>query len=43
MAHLMKSTRGATGGLTRHFERYKNEKGEYLKFGIKKLISKKYI
>jgi hypothetical protein len=33
MAHLMKSTRGATGGLTRHFERYKNEKGEYLKFG----------
>ncbi len=33
MAHLMKSTRGATGGLTRHFERYKNEQGEYLKFG----------
>lgn len=33
MAHLMKSTKGATGGLTRHFERYKNEKGEYLKFG----------
>lgn len=33
MAHLMKSTRGATGGLTRHYERFKNEKGEYLKFG----------
>lgn len=33
MAHLMKSTRAATGGLTRHFERFKNEKGEYLKFG----------
>lgn len=33
MAHLMKSTRAATGGLTRHYERFKNEKGEYLKFG----------
>lgn len=33
MAHLIKCTKGATGGLTRHFERFKNEKGEYLKFG----------
>lgn len=33
MAHLIKSTRGATGGLTRHFERYKNKDGEYIHFG----------
>src|SRR5699024_8923514 len=33
MAHLKKSTRGATGGLTRHYERFKNDKGEYIKFG----------
>lgn len=33
MAHLIKSTRAASGGLTRHYERFKNEKGEYLKFG----------
>lgn len=33
MAHLIKSTRGATGGLTRHFERYKNKDGKYIHFG----------
>jgi len=33
MAHLIKSTRGATGGLTRHFQRYKNKDGEYIHFG----------
>lgn len=44
MAHLMKSTRAATGGLTRHFERFKNEKGEYLKFGNQEIdIEKIYL
>lgn len=33
MAHLMKSNRGATGGLTRHYERFKDDKGDYIKFG----------
>ena len=33
MAHLIKATRGATGGLTRHFERYKTSDDEYIKFG----------
>lgn len=33
MAHLMKANRGSIGGLSRHFERYKNEQGKYLKFG----------
>ncbi len=32
MAHVTKATRGASGGLTRHFERYKKENGEYIKF-----------
>jgi len=33
MAHIIKATRAQIGGLTRHFERYKNENGEYIKFG----------
>ena len=44
MAHLKKSTRGATGGLTRHYERFKNEKGEYIKFGNQEIdINKTYL
>ena len=33
LAHLMKANRNQVGGLTRHFERYKKENGEYIKFG----------
>ena len=29
----MKANRNQVGGLTRHFERYKKENGEYIKFG----------
>lgn len=32
MAHLAKYTRGAIGHLTKHFERAKDENGEYIKF-----------
>ncbi len=32
LAHVMKSTKIAIGGLTRHFERYKKENGEYIQF-----------
>lgn len=32
MAHVAKYTRGAIGHLTKHFERAKNEIGEYIKF-----------
>ena len=33
MAHVAKYTRSQVGGLSRHFERAKNENGEYLQFG----------
>lgn len=40
----MKFSRNSIGGLTRHFERYKNENGEYLKFGNQDIdISKTYL
>ena len=32
MAHVAKYTKGSIGGLTSHFERRKNENGEYFKF-----------
>lgn len=44
MAHLMKFTRGSIGSLTRHYERYKKENGEYLKFGNQEInIEKTYL
>lgn len=33
MAHLKKYTRSATGHILKHFERAKNESGEYISFG----------
>ena len=33
MAHMMKMTRGAVGHMCRHYERAKDETGEYIKFG----------
>lgn len=33
MAHAMKMTRGACGHMFKHYERAKDEKGEYIKFG----------
>lgn len=33
MAHVMKMTRGAVGHMFKHYERAKDEKGEYIKFG----------
>lgn len=33
MAHVMKMTRGTVGHMFKHYERAKNEKGEYIKFG----------
>nr|CDL66204.1 unnamed protein product [uncultured bacterium] len=33
MAHVMKMTRGAVGHMCKHYERAKDEKGEYVKFG----------
>jgi hypothetical protein len=32
MAHVMKTTMGAIGGLGRHYERYRDENNEYVKF-----------
>jgi hypothetical protein len=32
MAHVMKATMGAIGGLGRHYERYRDEKNGYVKF-----------
>ncbi len=32
MAHVQKSTKSQVGGLTRHYERFKKENGEYIKF-----------
>lgn len=44
MAHIAKSTKSAIGGLTRHYERYKKENGEYIKFGNQEIdISKTYL
>ena len=37
----MKSTRGALGGLTRHYERAKTEDGEFLKFGNQEIDTNK--
>ena len=33
MAHYAKYTKGSAGSLTRHYERAKNSRGEYIKFG----------
>lgn len=33
MAHVMKMTKGAVGHMTKHYERAKDENGEYVKFG----------
>ncbi len=41
MAHLMKANRNQVGGLTRHFERYKKENGEYVKFGNQDIDTEK--
>ncbi len=41
MAHLMKANRNQIGGLTRHFERYKKENGEYIKFGNQDIDTEK--
>ena len=41
MAHLMKANRNQVGGLTRHFERYKKENGEYIKFGNQDIDTEK--
>lgn len=43
MAHMMKMTRAAVGHMFKHYERAKDEKGEYLKFGNQEIdISKTY-
>ncbi|HEY4544214.1 MAG TPA: MobV family relaxase [Tissierellaceae bacterium] len=41
MAHLMKANRNQVGGLTRHFERYKKENGEYIKFQNQEIDTEK--
>lgn len=41
MAHIGKYTRGQIGGLTRHFERYKKENGDYIKFGNQEIDTEK--
>ena len=33
IAHVAKYTRGQIGGLTRHYERARNDKGQYIQFG----------
>lgn len=33
LAHVLKASKGAIGGLTRHYGRHKKENGEYVKFG----------
>ena len=35
MAHFAKYTAAAAGHLSKHYERAKDEKGEYIKFGNK--------
>lgn len=37
----MKANRNQVGGLTRHFERYKKENGEYIKFGNQDIDTEK--
>lgn len=37
----MKFTRGSIGNLTRHYERYKKENGEYIKFGNQDINTEK--
>ncbi len=41
MAHVQKATRGSVGGLTRHYERYKKENGEYISFKNQEIDIKK--
>ncbi len=44
MAHVQKSTRSSVGGLTRHYERYKKENGEYISFKNQEIdISKSHL
>ncbi len=44
MAHVQKSTRSSIGGLTRHYERYKKENGEYINFKNQEIdISKSHL
>lgn len=44
LAHLEKYSRGQVGGLARHFERYKKDNGEYIKFGNQEIdIEKTYM
>ena len=37
MAHFAKYTAAAAGHLSKHYERAKDEKGEYIKFAIRTL------
>lgn len=39
MAHVMKMTKGAVGHMTKHYERAKDENGEYIKFGNENIDS----
>ena len=39
----MKFTRGSIGNLTRHYERYKKENGEYIKFGNQEINTEKIV
>ena len=41
LAHIDKFTKGQIGGVTRHFERYKKENGEYIKFGNQEIDTEK--
>jgi len=41
MAHAMKMTKGACGHMFKHYERGKDEKGEYIKFGNQDIDTKR--
>jgi len=41
MAHYAKYTKGAAGSLTRHYERAKNSKGEYIKKNFLERLAEK--
>ncbi len=44
MAHVQKSTKAQIGGLTRHYERFKKENGEYIKFNNQEIdITKSHL
>ncbi len=44
MAHVQKSTKAQVGGLTRHYERFKKENGEYIKFNNQEIdITKSHL